>query len=88
MKTTNRLQTLSISLCLVILALGFATLGLASFASHQSNCSETLFSAENTYSLIGSTFSVLVGAAFLVAAITCRGLKVGSVNLVAGVDGR
>ncbi len=73
MKAPNRLKTLSISLCLVILALGFAALGFVSFINKQSDCTGNIFSAEHTYSLIGSTFSVLVGATFLIAAITFKG---------------
>jgi hypothetical protein len=72
MKAPNRLQRLSISLCLVILALGFASLGFVSLINKQSDCTGIL-SAEHTYSLIGSTFSLLVSATFLVAAIACKG---------------
>jgi len=88
MKTPNRLQKLSTSLCLVILALGFSALGFVSFISKQPACTGSIFSAEHTYSLIGSTFSVLVGATFLVAAITCRGLRVGSERLMARIDAK
>ena len=72
MKAPNRLQRLSISLCLVILALGFASLGFVSLINKQSDCTGIL-SAEHTYSLIGSTFSLLVSATFLVAAIAFKG---------------
>jgi hypothetical protein len=72
MKAPNRIQTLSTNLCLLILALGFATLGLVSLINKQSDCT-SIISAEHTYSLVGSTFSLLVGATFLVAAITFKG---------------
>ena len=72
MKAPNRLQRLSISLCLVILALGFASLGFVSLINKQSDCTGIL-SAEHAYSLIGSTFSLLVSATFLVAAIAFKG---------------
>jgi hypothetical protein len=69
MKTPNRLKKLLINLCLVILALGFAALGFVSFINNPSDCAGSIFSAEHTYSLIGSAFSVLVGTTFLVAAV-------------------
>jgi hypothetical protein len=72
MKAPNRLQTLSINLCLLILAKGFASLGFVSLINKQSDCTGIL-SAEHTYSLIGSTFSLLVGGTFLVAAIAFKG---------------
>ena len=78
MKTPNRLQTLSIRLSLVILSLGFSALGFVSFIKTQPGYSSSIFSVEHAYSLIGSTFSVLVGATFLVAAITFRGVRTGS----------
>src|ERR1700693_3008044 len=80
MKTQNRLQRLSISLSLVILALGFSALGFVSFINTQPGQTSSIFSVEHTYSLVGSTFSVLVGTTFLVAAITCRGVRRGSLK--------
>jgi hypothetical protein len=67
MKPLNRLRTLS---SLVILALGFSLLGFISILSKWSEYTGSIFSAEHAYSFIGSTFSILVGATFLVAAIT------------------
>jgi hypothetical protein len=81
MKTPNQLRTLSISVSLVILALGFL-----SFVKTQPAYTSSIFPVEHAYSLIGSTFSVLVGATFLVAAITFRGARTGSEMLVARID--
>jgi hypothetical protein len=86
MKTPSRLRTLSINLSLVILALGFSALGLVSVISKQPNLSTGIFSVEHTYSLIGSVFSVLVGAIFLVAAIAFRGMSAGSERLAARIN--
>jgi hypothetical protein len=86
MKTQSRLRKLSISLSLVILALGFSALGFVSFISTQPGQTSSIFSVEHTYSLIGSTFSVLVGTTFLVAAITFKGMRHGSLRLIARID--
>jgi hypothetical protein len=88
MKTSNRLHTLSINLSLVILALGFSALGFVSVISKQPSLSTSIFSVEHTYSLVGSIFSLLVGATFLVAAIAFRGLRTGSERLAARIDAR
>jgi hypothetical protein len=71
MKMLNQLRTLSTSLSLIILALGFSALGFVSLIN-KSGCTVSIFSAENAYSLIGSGFSILVGATFLVAAISYK----------------
>jgi hypothetical protein len=86
MKTSSRLRTLSINLSLVILALGFSALGFVSVISKQPNLPTGIFSVEHTYSLIGSVFSVLVGATFLVAAIAFRGVRTGSAGLARRID--
>jgi hypothetical protein len=88
MKTSTRLQRLSISLSLIILALGFSALGFVSIISSHSGHAGSIFSAEHTYSLIGSTFSILVGATFFIAAITFKGLKTGSKRFIAQIDTR
>jgi hypothetical protein len=80
MKTQNQLRRLSVSLSLVILALGFSALGFVSFINTLPSQTSSIFSGEHTYSLIGSTFSVLVGTTFLVAAIAFRGVKHGSLK--------
>jgi hypothetical protein len=86
MKAPNRLHTFSINLSLVILALGFSALGFFSVINKQPGLSAGIFSVEHTYSLIGSVFSVLVGATFLVAAIAFRGARSGSERLAARID--
>jgi len=79
MKTPpDRLRTLSISLSPVILALGFSPLGFVPFINTQPGYTSGIFSVEHAYSLIGSTFSVLVGATFFFAATTFRGVRTGS----------
>ncbi len=89
MKTSTRLQTLSINLSLVILALGFSALGLVSFINNQSDHTGSIFSVEHTYSLIGGIFSVLVGATFFIAAaVTFKGFVTGSERFVAQIDAR
>jgi hypothetical protein len=80
MRTQNQLRRLSVSLSLVILALGFSVLGFVSFMSTLPSQTSSIFSVEHIYSLIGSTFSVLVGTTFLVAAITFRGVRHGSLK--------
>jgi hypothetical protein len=85
MKAPNRLRTLSINLSLVILALGFSALGFLSIMNAQPSLSTGVLSVEHAYSLIGSIFSVLVGATFLVAAISFRGM-IGSEGLAARID--
>jgi hypothetical protein len=86
MKAPNRLRTLSINLSLVILAFGFSALGLFSVMNRQPSLSTGMLSVEHAYSLIGSIFSVLVGATFLVAAITFRGMRTGSEGLASKID--
>jgi hypothetical protein len=86
MKAPNPLRTLSINLSLVILALGFSALGFFSVMNTQPSLSTGILSVEHAYSLIGSIFSVLVGAIFLVAAIAFRGMRTGSEGLVAKID--
>ena len=86
MKTPSQLRKISVSVSLVILALGFAALGFVPFINTQPCYSSGIFSAERVYSLIGSTFSVLVGAAFLFAVFTFRGIRIGSEKLIARID--
>jgi hypothetical protein len=86
MKTPNRLRTLSTSLSLFALALGFSALGFIPFMNKPSGLAGSLFSVENAYAFVGSTFSILVGMAFLVAAITFKGLRPGSERFLAPMD--
>jgi len=59
-KTRRYLEKMSTSISLVILTLGFSLLGLLGVI-------KTL-SIENSYAMVGSSISVLLGVAFLVAA--------------------
>jgi hypothetical protein len=86
MKTPSQLRKISVSLSLVILALGFAALGFVLFLNAEPGYSSGIFSVERVYSLIGSTLSVLVGAAFLFAVITFRGMRIGSEKLVGRIN--
>jgi hypothetical protein len=85
MKTLNQLRTFSISLSLVILALGFLGFGFLPFIN-KSCTGISVFSAENAYSLIGSGFSMLVGATFLIAAVSLRRVRSGSESLIQEID--
>ena len=85
MKIPNRLRALSTSLSLTILALGFSVLGFVSLINKSASTIGAL-SAENAYSLIGSGFSILVGATFLVAAISFRRERSESENLSQQID--
>ncbi|MBV9130234.1 MAG: hypothetical protein JO298_07590 [Verrucomicrobia bacterium] len=84
MKNPNQLQTLAISLSLVILALGFSALGLVSLVN--THPGSNIFSVEHAYSLIGSIFSFLVGSTFLVAAISFRGVRTESERLIGRIN--
>jgi hypothetical protein len=86
MRTPNRLRKFSISLSLVILAFGFLALGFVSLLSTRTGLASSLFSVEHAYSLIGSTFSVLVGATFLFAAIVFMGVRPESGRLIARMN--
>jgi|ERR1700733_1572407 hypothetical protein len=86
MKAPNQLRIFSINLSLVILALGFSALGFFSVINKQPSLSTSILSGEYAYSLIGSIFSVLVGAIFLAAAIAFRGMRSGSEGLAARID--
>ena len=62
------LEKISTSISMVILALGFATLGLVSFTTkHQGGVTNGL-PFENAFPMIGSIISILIGATFLIAA--------------------
>jgi hypothetical protein len=85
MKMLNQLRTLSTSLSLIILALGFSAFGFVPLIN-KSGSTISVFSAENAYSLIGSSFSILVGAIFLVAAVSFRRVRSGSESLIQQID--
>ena len=86
MKTPNQLRTLATSLSLVILALGFSALGFISFISKQLSYTSGIFSAENAYSFIGGSFSILVGVVFLFAAISFTVVRSRSERLLTQID--
>ena len=86
MKTPNQLRALATRLSLVILALGFSALGFISFISKQPGYTSGIFSAENAYSFIGGSFSILVGVIFLFAAISFTVVRSRSERLVAQID--
>ena len=86
MKTPNQLRTLATALSLVILALGFSSLGFISFISKQPCYTGGIFSAENAYSFIGGSISILVGVIFLFAAISFAVTRSRSERLAAEID--
>jgi hypothetical protein len=86
MKAQNYFHSLATSLSLIILALGFSSLGFISFLNNQPIHTGSIFSAENAYSLVGSSFSVLVGTTFLVAAIVFTAVRFKSERLMVQVN--
>jgi hypothetical protein len=58
----------STSISMVILGLGFATLGLVCFTTKFEGGVTNGLPFENAFSMIGSTISILIGATFLIAA--------------------
>jgi hypothetical protein len=69
----SKYKGLSTGLGLFILAVGFSSLGLLTFVNRPPKNGVAGFFSEDTYSIIGSSFSILVGAAFLVATILFAG---------------
>jgi hypothetical protein len=86
MKTSNQLRTLATNLSLIILALGFSAFGFIPLINKQPIYASNIVSAENAYSFIGSSFSILVGATFLVAVISLSVVRARSERLVAQLD--
>lgn len=68
MNRTSQLRELSTGVGLLVLAVGFSSLGLLSYVKRHTDAATGLFS-ESSYSLIGSILSLLVGATFLAAAV-------------------
>jgi uncharacterized membrane protein YidH (DUF202 family) len=64
----NWLEKTSTSISMVILGLGFATIGLVSFTTRLQGDVINGRPFENAFSMIGSTISILIGATFLIAA--------------------
>ena len=73
MKRNFYIQKLSTRLALLILAVGFASLGFLSFMNRPLEANETGLFSDATYSIIGSTIGVLVGITFLTAALVFAG---------------
>jgi hypothetical protein len=73
MKIPRHLDKLSTSAGLLVLALGFTSLGFLSFIGrHPEDAANGLF-FEATYSIVGSLISILVGATFLAIAVLFTG---------------
>ena len=68
MNILQQMKTFSIGLGLLVLAIGFSSLGILSFLNKRPE-NATGFFSEATYSIIGSSISILVGATFLAAAV-------------------
>ena len=69
----QQMKGFSIGLGLLVLALGFSSIGVLSFLKKHPENQATGFFSEATYSIIGSYISILVGATFLAAAILFAG---------------
>ncbi|MBV8414231.1 MAG: hypothetical protein JO251_03370 [Verrucomicrobia bacterium] len=69
------IQKLSTRLALLILAVGFASLGFLSFINRPLGANETGLISDATYSIIGSTIGVLVGITFLTALVFAGPLR-------------
>jgi hypothetical protein len=67
-KTRNYLKRVSTSISLVILTLGFSLLGLLTFINSNREGVINALSFENSFAMVGSSISILLGVAFLVAA--------------------
>lgn len=65
----ERFKRFSTGVGLLVLAVGFSALGFLSLINRHPEDAATGFFSEATYSIIGSSISILVGATFLVAAI-------------------
>ena len=73
MKRNYYIEKLSTRLALLVLAVGFASLGFLSFLNRPLEPTATGLISETTYSIIGSTVGVLVGVTFLTAALIFAG---------------
>jgi len=72
-KKNRSIERLLTHLALLVLAAGFASLGLFSFINRPVELTPTGLISETTYSIIGSTIGVLVGMTFLAAALVFAG---------------
>jgi hypothetical protein len=66
MKVPRHIERLSTRIALLVLAVGFVSLGLLSFTSRNPEDAATAPS-EATYAIVGTTISILVGVIFLAA---------------------
>jgi hypothetical protein len=73
MKRNFYIEKLSTRLALLVLAVGFASLGFLSFINRPLEANETGLISDTTYSIVGSTIGVLVGIIFLTAALVFAG---------------
>lgn len=73
MKRNFCIENLSTRLALLILAVGFGSLGFLSFINRPLEANQTGLVSETTYSIIGSTIGILVGITFLTAALVFAG---------------
>jgi hypothetical protein len=73
MNSFERFKRFSTGAGLLVLAVGFSSLGFLSLINRHPEDAATGFFSEATYSIIGSSISILVGATFLVAAILFAG---------------
>ena len=69
MKMPRHLDKLSTGAGLLVLAVGFVSLGFLSFMNRHSNDAANGLFVEETYSIVGSLISILVGAIFLTIAV-------------------
>ena len=68
MKTPRSLQRISTGISLLILALGFSSLGILVFIGTYYDTAAYGLSFPDTYSLLGSTISIFAGATSLLGA--------------------
>jgi branched-subunit amino acid permease len=78
MNSPNRFQRLSTGIALAVLAFGFVCLGVVSLVVNHREGAETRTFSETTYSILGSTTSVLLGATFFVAMILFSRIRLAS----------
>jgi hypothetical protein len=73
MKRNYTIEKLSTRLALLVLAVGFGSLGFLSFLNRPLEPTASGLISETTYSILGSTIGVLVGMTFLAAALVFAG---------------
>ncbi len=69
MNIPRRFKKLASGIALAILAVGFICLGVLSLVVSQPEGAANKTLSETTYSIVGSTTSILLGATFFVAAV-------------------